>query len=1106
MFLPLLDFSKYNLILMMFKKKFVFPFLSVFLVFILLLFNFSSGTFLIGWDNLQTDLNPVLNFKRALNVSWQEYQGLGLLGGMGHGADLIRQMILIPFSLVLNQNLLRYFWNFFALAIGVLGFYSLLTYLTKNKQASFLGACFYLLNIGTVQNFYVTFEPFSSFFAFLPWLIYFLFKYLNKAKKKTLLMFFFLSLLGTSFAYVQTTFLVYLILLAIILLFYIFKKNIVSKKEKALNSLKILIIVFLTNAFWLLPLSLFTLKNIDTTIKAKGNLMTTEPVFLRNNKFGNFRDLIQLKGYWFDFTDFDQWGNAVFLLEDWKVHFQNPLITSFSFIYFALLLLGITSIFTLKKLPSAMKRARYSILALFLFSCFILLGSNPPFGFIYDFLRENLPLFGQVFRSSFTKWIVPYSLFYSLLLTFGLAFLFSIFKKKIWQRLVAGAFFLSLIFYSLPSFTGNFFYSRLRIAVPDAYFQLFDYFKDEAPQSSRIANLPQHSFYGWQWNDWGYRGSGFIWYGIKQPILDRAFDVWSEASERYYWQLQAALDKKDIGALENVLAQYDVDYLLLDGSIINRNTKKPFNYQAIKDLLLSSEQIKLVEEFDFISLYTFSDSEKSREKNFISLYKDLPIIVNDYRFTWEDKAFISFHDYLNKENIDQAEVIFLFSSLFSNHLQKDLEFTLGEDDNYFYLTNLRDSSANNFQLNLPDLLGTETHLPFRLSWLTDENMVKLNFTLLAPEIDSAKQKINFNLVEDFVFNISPCSSSEVCYININNQLISQINEGGELDLLLNTDLPNTIALSTDSKIDYFDFAFFDLELEGIEITKEVLPENPGFRVKIPKILLQSNLLETELNLSEAEDCRPLQEGFVAKEQRSEGNYYRSVDTSVCDHFYLENLDHSVGYLFKLKAQNISSLPLVFAVQADSLGRSPLETYLSEGVNYQILPPTEEFNQGYTLYFSTDSYGREVNENLLESAEVFFWPYHFLKNIALQNIDRDFFKNEMVNCDFEVKKSALWLYRVSLSSNCDANYLKLSQAYDSGWLAYQAGQRLEHRKLNNWANAWILNNQDSDSLIYIFYWPQFLQYFGFLAIALGFIGIFYCDRKKPITDLDKKTNQ
>lgn len=153
----------------LFKK--VWPQLFLFILVTLLLYlNFTPGTYLIGWDNLQVELDLGINLERAFNVSWQEYQGLGLLGGMGHGADLLRQILLWPFSLILKQNFLRYFWNYLALLSGVWGAFTLFTYLLKNnKQAQLLaclGACFYLLNIGTVQNFYVTFEPFAAFFAF----------------------------------------------------------------------------------------------------------------------------------------------------------------------------------------------------------------------------------------------------------------------------------------------------------------------------------------------------------------------------------------------------------------------------------------------------------------------------------------------------------------------------------------------------------------------------------------------------------------------------------------------------------------------------------------------------------------------------------------------------------------------------------------------------------------------------------------------------------------------------------------------------------------------------------------------------------------------------
>ncbi|NMA29699.1 MAG: hypothetical protein GX943_01390 [Candidatus Pacebacteria bacterium] len=1087
--------------------KKVWPQFFLFLLVSLLLYlNFNPGTYLTGWDNLQVELDLEINLERAFNVSWQEYQGLGLLGGMGHGADLVRQIILWPFSLILKANWLRYFWNYATLLSGVWGAYALFVYLLKNnKQArllAFLGAGFYLMNLGTVQNFYVTFEPFVAFFAFFPWLIYYFLSYLERSNKKNLLGFIAFSLLGTIFGYVQTVFVVYLLILLMMMAFFLLKKKITWKKAGL-----ILLVVFLTNAFWLLPVAYFTIFASATTLSAKINLMSTEVTFLKNNQYGSFANLVTLKGFWLDYTDFNQWGNNVYLMDAWKTHLNKPWVVVLTWFYFVLLVIGIVSLFMAKKSQSQLRHSHLAILLVFLFTAFILAGSNPPLAFLFDFLRQVVPLFGQIFRSAFTKWIVPYSLFYSLLLTFGLAFIFSLFKKKLWQFLLAAVFFLSLIFYSLPSFTGNFFYSRLRVNIPDAYFQLFDYFKHEAPQSSRITNLPQHSFYAWQWNDWGYRGSGFIWYGIRQPILDRAFDVWSESSERYYWQLQAALDKKDTAALENVLAEYDVDYLLLDESTINRNTTKPFNYQAMKEFLLNSEKIELIEEFDFISLYTFTDQNKQTQQDFISLYRDLPSVANDYRFAWSDQAFADFGHYLTINN-DSVDVIYPFPALFSNHWQKDLEFLLSEDESYFYLTSLKTNPTVDFQLQLADLLKTESRLPFRLTWSVENNTAKLNFRFLAPEIIESEQVTNFKLEKNFVFDARLCLAGEACLININDQLITQLTESGEIDLLLNTSLPNTIALSSNQSTTYFDYAFFDLSLYNLEIERQTRQGDNRLTVKIPKVILQSNILDSELNVLEPVNCRSLQGGFVAKERWDEGAFYQAVGTSVCDHFYLPDLDHSHGYLIKIDAQNLASLPATFAVQVDSLGRSPLETYLSEGVNYQVLPPTESFNQGYTLYFSTDSYGKEINENLLKSVELFFWPYNFLKELHWQNSESKLAQNQpttsqLADCGFIVNKKALWLYQVDLTANCEAKYLSFTQAYDRGWLAYQDGQKLEHFKLNNWANAWLLDEQDLATKIYIFYWPQLLQYFGFLLAVISFIVLFINYQKKQSKRLREK---
>ncbi len=1068
-------------------KKLLLKFWALCLLFLLALVlifaNFSSGTFLSGWDNLHPEFNPLMNLQRAWQSAWQEYQGLGLLAGMAHSADLFRQLIFLPLTLLLPAELFRYIWHFLMILTGVIGSFYLFKFLLKKQNSqnllAFLGASFYLLNFGTVQNFYVSFEPFAAFYAFLPLLLLFLLKVLyEKNLKKNLVIFFILSVLSSSMFYVQTIFVVYFALVFLLLFFY-FLQN----KHKWKKALSLFAMILLVNSFWLLNVVYFTINGSELLADSKGKAMSNDVLSLKNQAFGDFAHLVKLQGFWLGETDFDQFGNAVYLFDAWKTHFSYLSVNVLAFIFFALVLLGIWQLFRKKV------KHRLFIFGGFLLSLWMMALNVFPFSILTKLVERIFSLFDEMFRINFTKWIVPYSLFYSLLLTFGLAFAFSLLKKKIFKLVSAPIFFIALIFYSLPSFQGHFFYERLRVKIPEAYFELFTYFKHEAPASSRIANLPQHTFYSWQWNDWGYRGSGFLWYGIKQPILDRAFDVWSEADERYYWQLQTALDKKDVKMLEDIFSQYDVDYLLLDTSIVNRNTVKPFDYQALKELLASSSRLNLIKEFDFLSLYSFADFENSREKDFVTLYDHLPIISNSYKHSWSDQAFTDFHDYLNidKKPAENAEIIYPFASLFTNHTQKDLEFDLSEEEQFFYLQSLQTLPVENLTLNFQDWLSSENFLPFQMTWSSDAKQTKLVFKTLLPEIYYQKQKITFPLNKEITLNSYLCRQNNDCLININQQFLLNFSQAGEAIVLLSTKQRNTIALSNSKKIEYFDYAFFDLSFFDFEVKEFTLEETNDFVAKIPKVLIQADILKTDLNLNEAQNCRPLSGGSYFKEKRVDGNYYQATSASVCDYFYLEQLKHNLAYLFKLDAQNLSSLPFVSAIQSASFGRSPIETYLGQGVNYQIIPPTENFNQGYTLYLSTDSYGQEINRNVLKSAEVFYWPYQFLMSLNLQQKDQVVQTAKLADCDPEVYKKALWLYQVQLPTNCQAKYLKLSQAYDSGWLALQNGRLLEHQKINNWSNTWVLSGLENQP-IYIFFYPQWLEYSGLSSLLITILTI------------------
>ena len=152
------------------------------IVVVLSYLNYQPGTYLTGWDNLQSDLNLNLNLHRAIFSVWQEYQSLGLLAGMAHAADLPRIIFLYLSSAICQLPIanLRYLWTFLMLFIGPVGTYVFIyrIFLRRhfdhqtNHFASFLGGLFYLLNLSTLQQFFTPFETFIAFYGFLPWLIY----------------------------------------------------------------------------------------------------------------------------------------------------------------------------------------------------------------------------------------------------------------------------------------------------------------------------------------------------------------------------------------------------------------------------------------------------------------------------------------------------------------------------------------------------------------------------------------------------------------------------------------------------------------------------------------------------------------------------------------------------------------------------------------------------------------------------------------------------------------------------------------------------------------------------------------------------------------------
>lgn len=991
------------------KKGFGFllPLLVVILISVFLARqNYEKGLFLSGWDNLHPEFNLKLNIGRSLSSAWQEYQGLGLLGGMAHAADLPRQLVLWVFSLILPLHLVRYFWIFLMLILGPLGTYFLVVdQLGRFKQkqtpseesirtlrrclassgenlAGFVAAIFYLFNLATLQTFFVPFETFVGFFGFLPWLLFFALEYLYDGKKKKLLFYFLVSLFATSAFYVQTMFVVFSIFLFVFAL-----EAIVRQRISGLSgSIKLAIVTLAVNAFWLLPVAYFSFTNSNVTVTSKINSIATPETQLMNEARGGFNDVTLLKGYWFDYYALGKDGKFDYLYKDW-IHYQNnfPFRQASQVIFYAGLL-GLVLVIFKKKV-----HFRFSFPLLFFISYLMLATVNPPLGGVYKFLVVKIPLFSEIFRNAFTKWSVAFAFILSLGLGSLISILGDFLKGKLRFLLILPVLvFAGLVFLTVrPVFEGRLISEKMKVDIPDEYFQFFEWSKS-MPTEKRIAFLPYFNFWGWNFHDWGYEGSGFLWYGTKQPILDRAFNVWSPYNETFYNEISNVLyqyqlvdkdklcedekcdwdevekavlssNEKVVSEFDNILKKYQVSYLLLDESIINAGGSNDILFiPQIKDLVAHSKIINQTARFGFLTVY------------------DVTGVTSVRKWVWAPEDYV---DVAVNNTYSQFDSIY---SRFGNYITSN---------------------------------SSETSYPF----------------------------VNFDPRSDVDISVIQVASSS-------GEMVDNL-------LVENRRMKAKVILPIKDRV-----------FEGFR-------PDQGFK--------------------EGNNCDLKKKGSAIKKrlEKGKGNYYKAEDGGVsCDYFYYPQIKNRKSYVLRIKGKNLAGRGLKIYLQNLNSKRMDLETLLPNGEfdEYFLLLPDfvnddvlDSLDRGYTLNVETRSFGRISSENIINKVE--FFPVDDIPQ-TLQGLT--LLSNNLKIID--VKKYGTGLYKVDVEGD---GLLELGQGYEKGWIAlsmsngqWLMSNKLQHVKVNGWANGWFINDRRSmvngqKSTIYLFFWPQLLEWGG-MVIGLG----------------------
>jgi hypothetical protein len=1089
--------------------------------------NYVPGTFFLGWDNLFPEFNFYANLKRSLFAVWQEYRGLGLLDGMSFAANIVHYVFIWLLSFILPINLLRYFFFFLMHLLGGLGVYKLLnSYLKKAKAISLIGALFYQYNIGTVQMFYAPYELFAVHFAFLPWLVLYALLFLYNGGRKNLLLFALFTFFATPQAHVPTVFIVSLFALVIILAFYFLDKKRLAVKK----SLLLFLIFFGINVFWIFPFAYNTLTNSNSVVNSKINMMSTQEIFLKNKLFGGLKQLAQVKGYQFGGKNILADGTVEYMLMPWQAYVKQPFFKIFAYSFFLLAIVGMV------KSVREKDRKYYPFISMFLLA-FLMLGLKLPIvSILTNYIFDRFALLKQIFRFTFTKFGTLYFFSLTIFLAVGAGFLVEHFKK---EKTIVFLLCLSLFAYSFPSFQGYFLYPRLKVKVPQEYFKAVEFFKKQE-ESARMALLPQPSFWGWTQNDWGYKGSGFIWYGLPQAVMDGAFYPWSRNNENYYWELTRAINKNDVDLFQTVLRKYNISWVILDRSVIYKESSGAIDYERVTRLLEESSAVVFKKNFGKIFVYKVN-LEKEVDK-FVYLARGLAEI-NSYKWGDYDRAYFEYGDYYTrlapgrtafarkpfnagtgKDKNNYAE------SLYKNYCSKKSNCKIVHK---FILPTLRDKDQ---------LIAQQIKVPTKPKLITDSLLLSISET---SGVTTEPAKNTWPALSK-IFDIRSNSFEEK-----NDSL------GNDFDRKLNFILNNNIIYypfrslfsgrgfkdlrfriyDSGENGDYFVFetqipkGLVGGELIFPAIDKEEVSERERGDVvkrkfKLPEVYLDKELLPLEnkrIKLSYIDKGN-----FVARVAKIGGYYsYDSGDLSgrQLKDIYLPNLKNSIAYLIGVKSENISGRPLKFWVENLTSKRSDTEVFLEKRNEphweYFILPPMARDGIGYSLHFDNSPIGDEKRVNKLERVMVNPIPYKFLTGIKIDSGFR--IQDSGINLQkknyIEVEHLNPSFYEVRFNNATvesafggDNITLVLSQAYDKGWKAYwihdsrfriyewfnkvfpfifgepvgtpSTGSGSRHVLVNNWANGWNLKSGElkvENGELVIVYLPQYLQYFGFFLL-------------------------
>ncbi len=1084
-----------------------------------------QNDWLLGYDNLAPELNLPLAWQRSLHGVWQNYRGLGVTNSVMDGADLTRLPIVALIKVLLGTRQVRWAWCLIMLLTGTLAAFSLTKFLLnlifikakKNlsliiKVAGLTTALFYLFNPATVQFFYAPLETFASFYGFLPLILWVFGRYLRDNSWANLGWLILVATLASSAFYVQTFFVVLMMVTVVfglgltkVKLWRIYTKRVVFG----------LITIIIANSFWLLPLIITTLGQGNDVLISKQNRVSTPQVQEMNYTYGNLAQVITLQSYWsanleYNVTD----GDYTPYLGQWQNYWQKPLVRLSGYLLFAASL--ISYLWTLAK-PQNNRQLLLGLLILMAMSVAMLSAGNGLIIGLPFRLASHLPLFQQLFRVAFTKWSTVASLFYGL----GLSLLivnFYLWKRQLyWSLTIAGLAISLTVVTGALIFNGQLFGWQVKVPLPKTYQELATWMNKQ-PHDQTIVYLPMPNFWGWLFYDWGYRGSGFFWQMIPQATLDRNFDVWSLINQTAYQQLNLAIERNDSELFAQVIKKYNLGLAIVDDSIINAHVENQFiKARANNDIQALMQQLKipLVWQKDMLSVYDLSRWQSTEP---VAIQTHYQTVLNHNFYVSRDLIYQQLGNYINVPIGEKAEFYYPFAGSYQEQLTNvscnATRCQLQEE-----ATNTT-ATLHFDQIILPTLTPDTKYLASGRASFINSQEIEIEFSptiyLQVGSVTYEVPKLN-NLILAGVKAQTPKVildfGDQKPYLIANDQVT-------DFTVELVAGQPFEIKLIDATNIDNKQT---QLEIENQWVETYPFPKSVWDRLLKPqvipfagreKITASWSVVGRDVDFkarTKAENCDLQQRGWVSKNLQSSAITYQAANfANLCESYSLTELSALNDYLIWFKGQNLAGNPLQFFVTDTNTQRLIIDQVLndSQTEQYFYLPRLKiAGNQQNNLYlhFNNKSFG-QTSINRLDQVRLLQFPIDYLSQIRLvdtQILNKTKTQTYPLLTNWSTKNGDRYQLKISDTNEAQSKLVVLQKALDRGWLAkakiiaendqkliWPKWKRLAQVTYNGWANAWLIPANWQVSAVELVFWPQYLVWIGFALLSGESILIIY----------------